>query len=170
MTKKRIIGIAVVVLLMAGVGIGTWAIASSNYGTSSDPLVTLSYLNETLMPQILNEFKSEMDKKVAELTAEFEAQIRELEKKRSGFEGGDVFATVTLSSGQSLTCEEGAEIMLRSGTAEAIAGLSDLTSGENLSLSGGLMKNHMYVVLSSGGGISAKSEVTALVRGTYTIS
>ena len=120
------------------------------------------------MPQILNEFKSEMDKKVAELTAEFEAQIRELEKKLSGFEGGDVFATVTLSSGQSLTCEEGAEIMLRSGTAEAIAGLP--TSQAVSALSGGLMKNHMYVVLSSGGGISAKSEVTALVRGTYTIS
>jgi len=169
MTKKRILTVAVVILLMAGVGIGTWAIASSNFGTSSDPLITLSYLNETLMPQIMNEFKSEMDKKVAELTTEFEKKIKELEDKLSGYSGGDVFVTVNLLSGQSLTCEEGAEIMLRSGTAEATAGLSDLTSGESLPASGELVRNHMYVALSEGG-ITAKSDATVLIRGTYKIN
>jgi len=167
--RKRVITIAIVVLLMVGVGIGTWAIASSNYGTSSDPLITLSYLNETLMPEILSKFQSEMDKKVAELTAEFETQIKELEDKLSGYSGGDVFATVNLRSGQSLTCKAGAEIMLRSGTAAALTELSDLTSGENLLPSLALSKNHMYVVPASGGGISAGSDATVLVRGTYTV-
>lgn len=168
--KKRILTIALVVLLMVGVGLGTWAIATSNYGTSSDPLITLSYLNETLMPQILADFKSEMDKKVVALTVEFEAQVRELEDKLSQHAGGDVFVTLTLRAGQSLTCSEGAEIMLRSGTAEAWSELSDLTSGENLPPSGTLAKNHMYVVVSAGGGIGAKNDAVILVRGTYTVN
>jgi len=168
--KKRILTIALVILLMAGVSIGTWAIATSSYGTSSDPLITLSYLNDTLMPQILADFQTEMDAKVGELTAEFETQIRELEGRLSEYTGGDVFATVTLQSGQSVTCQEGTEIMLRSGAAEAWSELSDLTGGENLASSGTLIKNHMYVVVSAGGGIGAKSDSTILIRGSYTLN
>jgi len=168
--KKRILTIALVILLMAGVGIGTWAIATSSYGTSSDPLITLSYLNDTLMPQILADFQTEMDEKVGELTAEFESQIRELEGRLSQYSGGDVFATLTLRGGQSVTCQEGTELMLRSGEAAALSELSDLTSGENLASSGALIKNHMYVAVSAGGGISVKSDATILIRGTYTVN
>jgi hypothetical protein len=168
--KKRILTIALVALLMVGVSLGTWAIATSNYGTSSDPLITLSYLNETLMPQILADFKSEMDKKVGELTVEFEAQIKELEDRLAQHSGGDVFVTLTLRAGQSLTCGEGAEIMLRSGTVEAWSELSDLTSGDKLQPSGTLIKNHMYVVVSAGGGIGANSDAVILIRGAYTVN
>lgn len=168
--KKRILTIALVILLMAGVSIGTWAIATSSYGTSSDPLITLSYLNDTLMPQILADFQTEMDEKVGELTAEFESQIRELEGRLSQYSGGDVFAALSLRAGQSVTCQEGTEIMLRSGAAEAWSELSDLTSGESLASSGALIKNHMYVVVSAGGGLGIKSDVVILIRGTYTVN
>ena len=173
MKKKNIIITLLVLLLVVGVGIGSWALAAATYGTSSDPLITLSYLNDKVMPSVLNEFQKKMDSKVSELTTSYEKRIKELEDKlnnSSGTGGSATFAAVTLKNGQSISANEGTEIMLRTGSAQAWSELSDLTSGAPLELGGMLVQNHMYTIPYSGGGLGVVSDSTLLIRGTYKIN
>ncbi len=172
MKKKNIIITLLILLLIAGVGIGTWTLAASTYGTSSDPLITLSYLNDKVMPAVLSEFQKKMDAKVSELTNSYEKRIKELEDKLNNSAGGGsgTFSVVELKNGQSISCSEGAEIMLRSGSAQAWSEISDLTSGSPLELGGMLVQNHMYTIPYSGGGLGVISDSTLLIRGSYKIN
>jgi hypothetical protein len=53
MKKWQVILLLVVV---AAVAAGAGAYAATNYGTQSDPLVTVSYLTDTLEPSIKSDF------------------------------------------------------------------------------------------------------------------
>ena len=62
MNKKNKITIILSLLLALVLGIGIGGYAASGYGSSSDPLVTLSYLTDTLSPSIL----AKIDKQLSE--------------------------------------------------------------------------------------------------------
>lgn len=129
-------------------------------GSATDPLITLSYLNETFMGQIMDR----VDQKIAQRNSG-------LGQSGAGME----FSVVTLSKGQVLTGDIGCEVMLRVGSATCVAastpGLVDETSGSTLSGGGALAANHLY--LNDCGeirGVKAGADtVKLLVRGTYTI-
>ena len=94
--------IAVLVIAVAVLAAGIGAYAASNYGTQSDPLVAMSYLEDVLQPKI----ESSVDAKISEAT--------------KGLSGGSAsFAVVNLGAGQSVTLSEGAEVVLRSGACAA---------------------------------------------------
>ena len=65
---KGITAAALLVILVVG---GIFAFAAGEYGTSGDPLVSLSYIETVLAPQI----RDEADKIIAEKTAELEDSI-----------------------------------------------------------------------------------------------
>jgi len=174
MRKKFYTGIAVLaaVLLISGASI----LALASPGTTTDPLITLSYLTNIFRPQVMTETQGIAQK----LTQDFDEKIKELEEKLSDNPGGtapepgDVFAVVTLSNGQTLTCPVGTEIMLRIGTANArgssAPALVDYTSGATLAAGSALTTNHMYLVTIEGNGITATAAtVRVLVRGNYTV-
>lgn len=158
MTKKKKAIIAVSVLLAVLLVAGVTAVAVSNYGTQSDPLVTLSYLNSKAKTDIL----AEVDKAINEA------------KAGPGTSSSE-FAVVTLSNGQTLTCAAGTEIMLRVGSAESYGPdtprLVDSTTGEAATDAGtALTKNHMYLVTIKDNGIRSTAATTkVLVRGSYTV-
>ena len=132
--------------LVAAVSFGLGAVASGGFGTQSDPLVSLSYLTDTLTPQVLDEV------------------TRELE-----------FRVVTLNNGQTLTGQVGCELLLRIGSAVCKAsdspGLVDSTDASNLNNGGALVTNHLYLVTIEGHGFTATANGTkVLVKGSYTIS
>ena len=145
------------VLLVAG----ATAAAITNYGSQSDPLVTLSYLNDTVKPAIMDE----LDRKLANASS-----------GGSVNSGESDFTVVTLSKGQVVKCDVGTEIMLRIGSASSYGPdsprLIDSTTGDAVSSSGSaLTKNHMYVVTIVNNGITATSSNTKiLIRGSYTIN
>lgn len=150
-----ILSVVLAVVLIAGVSV----YAATNYGTSSDPLITLSYLDKTLTPSVLEQFASELEAALA------------------GQGGGkaETYHVVTLSKGQILTGSVGCEIMLRIGSAGVSAsdspGLVDITSASSLNNGASLSVNHLYMVTIAGNGIKATaSTVKVLVRGSYTIS
>lgn len=128
-------------------------------GSATDPLITLSYLNETFMGQIMDR----VDQKIAQRNSG-------LGQSGAGME----FSVVTLSKGQVLTGDIGCEVMLRVGSATCVAastpGLVDETSGSTLSGGGGLAANHLYMMTVENRGVKAGADtVKLLVRGTYTI-
>ena len=126
--------------------------AAAEAGSQGDPLVTLSYLNETFLPKILSQVQG---------TA-------------SG-SSGTSFTVVDLPKGQSLSLSVGGEVMLRVGSAACGAasapGLIDETTAGSVDNGGALVKNHLYMSTIDGRTVKATSDgVKLLVRGSYSIN
>ena len=134
-------------------------------GSASDPLVTLSYLNETFLGQIM----TQVDQKIAARNAQLGISAG------SGASAASNFTVVTLTSGQVLTGDIGCEVMLRVGTAVCVSpsspGLIDETAATALNNGSALVQNHLYMMTIEGRGVKAGAATTKLlVRGTYTIA
>ena len=153
-TRKTKIIVCAILAVCAIAGVTVYA--AYNYGTKEDPLITKSYLDEVLTP---------------ELMAEFNAQLDAYQVSTS--EGA--FTVVTLDRGQTLKCRVGCEVMLRVGTAYADGAdspvLVDTTSGTTLEDGASLEKNHLYMATIAGNGLTASVDATKLlVSGEYTVS
>ncbi len=155
MKKNRWFLRAMGLLAVSGLLTMTMSLAAE-VGSADDPLVTLSYLNETFMDTIMDR----VDQKLAQ----------------GGVQGGEAsaFTVVTLSSGQTLTGDIGCEVMLRVGTAVCVSpsspGLIDETTAATLNNGGSLDQNHLYMMTIEGRGVKATAGTTKLlVRGSYTI-
>ena len=176
----RLVGL----LLVSATVLTLTVAATGGAGTSSDPLVTLSYLNEKFLPQIL----SEVDKKTAsreqtlssKLTEQVKSETQAFEQKygaSSGNASGGTaasFTVVTLNQGQILYMGVGCEAMLRTGSGVCVAastpGLIDETSGAALAGGLGLQKNHLYMATVDSRGVQASANSTKLlVRGNYSV-
>lgn len=164
MTHKRWTGAILALALAAAVGMTLYAAAAAEPGSEEDPLVTLSYLNETYLDQLM----AQVDAKIAQRNAALGGGAA------VPVEGGSVFTVVTLSQGQTLYGTIGCEIMLRVGTAECVAssspGLVDSTSGGALEGGKALEQNHLYIATIEDRGVRATAAtVKVLVRGGYTV-
>lgn len=172
----RLAGLMLVSYTLLVVGV----MAAGTAGTQSDPLVTLSYLNDTFMDQLLGKVDEKLDARDKELSDKLAAQLAADTKspdKRGGGDAsgtGDVFTVVTLSNGQTLLCDVGCEVMLRVGTASCVAsstpGLVDETGGTTVNNGAALVTNHLYMATIDERGVKATAAtVKLLVRGGYTI-
>ena len=164
MKKNRWL-LRLVTLVVISCGLMTAAMAAE-VGSSGDPLVTLSYLNEIFLEEVLDRVDGKIDERNRDIAKELGSQ--------TGSSGGDSFAVVTLSNGQTLTGDIGCEVMLRVGKAVCVApsapGLIDETTAGTLSGGGALAQNHLYMMTVEGRGVRATAETTKLlVRGSYTI-
>lgn len=167
----RIVLIALPVALILGIA-ALAAGAASSAGTEDDPLVTLSYINDVFVPYVTELFRKDLDEKEASLQGALEARVTALE---AGGAGGEYAYTVeTLSPGQTLVCQRGAELLLRIGSASVTAantpGLVDTVTGGSLNDGEALLENHLYLVTINGHGVRAVDTVKIVVRGDYTIS
>ena len=135
-------------------------------GDESDPLVTLSYLTQTVTPNILKQ--AQLNPAIADYKMAVEG---------GGASGGTSasYSVVTLTSGQTLALGVGCEVMLRVGTATLAAntdpGLIDVSTGGTLNNGGALTANHLYMATIADRTVQATAAtVKLLVRGEYTVS
>ena len=160
--KKNKLVLILAFVLVAVVFAGIGAYAASTLGTQSDPLVTLSYVNERLYPQLVDKISEEADKAAEE--------VRQSVKQGANT---DTYSVVSLTSGQALIGQVGCELLLRIGSATVSAsdspGLVDATDASSLNNGSALRQNHLYMVTIGGNGIKATSAVKVIVRGDYTI-
>ena len=157
---------AVVLLVLSGI-LSTTVSLAAEAGSEGDPLVTLSYLNDTFLDTIL----TKVDQKIAARNSQIAQELGG--KSASGT--ALTFTVVTLSKGQVLTGDIGCEVMLRVGTASCVSpsspGLIDESSASTLNNGGALVQNHLYMMTIEGRGVQATAATTKLlVRGTYTIA
>ena len=158
-------------------------LAVGGAGSEDDPLVTLSYLNETFMGQFLGKVDERLAARDAELAERLNAQVRQdtaalAEQYGAGVGtpsgSADTFAVVTLQNGQTMWGGIGCEAMLRVGAASCVAssspGLIDETDGSTLGGGQALVKNHLDMMTVEDRGIRATAEtVKLLARGAYVI-
>ena len=139
-------------------------------GSDTDPLVTLSYLNETFMDSIMQKVDQKITARNSQIAQQLGGQIG---STSSGTAAS--FTVVTLSGGQVLTGDIGCEVMLRVGTASCVSpsspGLIDETTAGTLNNGGALAQNHLYMMTIEGRGVRATAATTKLlVRGNYTVA
>ena len=159
--NRRLSWLLAIIAVFAALSITAFAVEP---GSSSDPLVTLSYLEDVFFDKIMDE----VDERIA-------ARNNDIAKEVTGTSGtADAFAVVTLTDGQVLIGDIGCEVMLRVGsavcTSPSAPGLIDETSATTLNSGGALQQNHMYMMTIENRGVKATSAtVKVLVRGGYTI-
>jgi hypothetical protein len=154
MKFKRTTAALGIALALAATGM-----AYSEPGTESDPLISLSYLEERL-----DELKDYIDSKVASNGEQIPSNPSD-----------NSLVVVELFNGQMLIGDAGSEIILRSGSATAITspsgGLSDVTAGTDITEGKPIPANHLLIIpRSDGRGIFVtKNSTFVMVRGGYTI-
>lgn len=154
-----------VVLVLISAVLNTTVSLAVEAGSADDPLVTLSYLHETFLRDVLRQ----VDEKIEARNEEIAGQIGGGDSTAA-----DSFAVVTLAKGETLVGDIGCEVMLRIGTAACMApsapGLIDETTAATLNNGNALVTNHLYMMTIEGRGVTATADTTKLlVRGAYTI-
>ena len=162
-------------IALSAVLLGTGASLAA--GDQSDPLVTLSYLNQTAIPQIVKQVEDKTALRQKELEAALADQIELY--KRQAVQGGTVsggsasYTLVSMSGGQVMSLEVGCEVLLRVGSvsvqADSSPALIDLSAGGTVN-AGPLTKNHLYMSTIAGRTLTASGEVKLLVRGSYSVA
>lgn len=140
-------------VLVVGVISGV-AFAAGTQGSQDDPLVTLSYLNEKALPEIMKQVDAKLDEREKALNKKLQ-------------EGGQsAFVTVELKSGKTMTLSAGSQLLLRQGGLTTTAPLLDLTDGVPHN-GGELVANHLYLATGDGQQLTASTAVTAMVLGGW---
>ena len=174
MNRKRRATVLACALALALVCAGAaWAAG----GDESDPLVTVSYLEQTALPDLLAQVEEKTAVRQEELKKELEEQIAQYKKDAESLGGGGDSASytlVTLSSGQTLYLNVGCEVLLLIGTLRVDApedpALIDLSAGTTLSRGSSLTTNHLYMSTIAGRTLTPTSgTVKVLLRGSYSV-
>ena len=156
---------------------------TTDYQTTNDPLITLSYLNETLIPQIE---KNVTEKVIASLgDGKINIETGTATEPENPLENVDMstfkYTVVHLTKGQKLFAmgesTESLEVILRSGVAAAISpfadqGIADLTASKQLYNGDEFVRNNYCIVPrgQDGRGVEILSdEAYFLVRGVYEV-
>lgn len=126
-------------------------------GDDSDPVVSLSYIQNKVIPEL----KAYVDSKLGGET-------------QTGKTESSVFEVVNIGAGKTLEGAKGTELILRMGKAEIVAsekgGLADTTAGFDLSSGENMPSNHLLIVpLADGRGFTAKTDIIVMIKGGYTV-
>lgn len=157
MDKRKIKKLIVAAVSCIAVGIVTTAVLAAP-GDSSDPIISKSYIDNVLMPQI----------------------TQYIDSKLGGNSSADAgtsnptFNVVEVKNGQTLIAESGTELILRMGGGTIIAtakgGIADTTAGCDLENGTQMPSNHLLIVpLGDGRGFVANDDVLVMVKGGYTL-
>ena len=156
---------ALALALTALVGAAAYAAGA---GTSSDPLVTVSYLENTFTPSVtasvnaqISAARTSLDDALAARVRSFEANLAQA-PAQTGAQAGD-YVSLTLAAGQTLDVTPGAELLFLSGKATAAAALTDTTAGASVASGGALSAYHLYIATGTGT-VTASAESKLLVK------
>ena len=172
-TDKRL-SLRLGALALSAVLLGTVA-AFAAAGDQTDPLVTLSYLNQTAIPQIVKQVEEKTSSKQRELQQQLAAQISQYLQQGGGASGGSAsYTLVSMTSGQTMSLGVGCELLPRIGTvtvkANTAPALIDLTTGGTVDSGAAPTRNHLYMATIADRTLTAVGDVKLLVRGSYSIA
>lgn len=153
--KPKIIIPIVAVFLIAA----TAAVIASP-GSGEDPLITLSYINEKVIPEI----KDYIDEKFAS---------NEPDDKPNDAASSD-FVLVNVKAGNQIIGAEGTQFVLRMGKGTIVAtengGVADLTAGADLPHGTPIPANHnLLSPKNDSRGLYMETDGIVLIKGTYTV-
>lgn len=182
MNKRKLAPARIVTAVLAALLLLIGAVLADGAGSQTDPLITMSYLNQTVIPAIVAQIDGKAEQYSQQLVDELDTAVKDYSDKMEAAlaarpteqGGGASYAVVTLTKGQQMHMEIGCEVMLRIGTAQCVSpsspGLIDVTTGESVNNGTALTVNHLCMATIAGRSVKATANtVKVLVRGSYTI-
>ena len=174
LNKRHFLPLALSAALILGAGTSLAAVGDEN-----DPLISLSYLKQIVLPDILTQVETSTAQQQQLLSADLSTQISQYKADMqalvsSGSTGSDSYTLVTLTTGQTMYLNVGCEMMLRVGSATVNAATSpaliDITTGGTINNGTALTKNHLYMSTIADRTLTPTTDtVKLLVRGSYSI-
>ncbi|MBF4695353.1 hypothetical protein [Fusibacter ferrireducens] len=156
-----------VISLTLGIFIGVIGVvqADGTAGTTTDPLVTVSYMELKL--------KALDDKYLAEVNA-LKSQIEQLSQGGNSSKGSQLFEIINVPKDSAVYFADSAEFIVRVGKATVIdpnaVGIPDLTAGSKVLNGKGVpIDHHMLVPSNDGRGIVTADDCWMMIKGNYTI-
>lgn len=130
-------------------------------GSSDDPLITLSYVNDVLIPQM----KSYVDASVSSLGVGSSA-LNEVSSN---------YNIVNVSKGQTIIGSKSCHMIMRMGEGIIVAtqkgGIADVTDGIDLAAGSGVPSNHLLIVpVDDGRGIKMNTDGILMISGSYSVT
>lgn len=159
-------------------GTGSIYALKSEPGSSNDPLVTKSYVDEQIakVKTGQNGNTSVIDEQLkvqAQLIDILKQQIEDLSKQVVS-SAGSTYEVVTVPKGSTLLGKQGSEVIIRAGEGKVVGsaggGLQDMTEGTDLNDKQGAPKYHLIIIpREDGRGLYATTDLIVMVRGGYSI-
>ena len=142
----KLLAVALALTLIVGL-----AALASGAGTTTDPLVTLSYLENQFKSSVLSSASSQVSISRAQLETNLNSRIAafrySLPTVMSSMPAGSDYVTLTLAPEEVCSLTAGMEVLFLEGSAVAnAAGLTDTSIGQTLASGGTLSVNHLYLV------------------------
>ncbi len=149
--KKRLKSKLLTGVMCVAIGCLTIPSLAANPGSEEDPLVSMSYINDVLMPQV----RSYVDSKAVQAA-------------------GEAYQVVNLKKGQTVIGGQSTEFILRMGSATVVAtdkgGLADVTAGVDLSKGSVMPSNHLLIVpFDDQRGVTMQTDGIVMIKGSYSI-
>ena len=158
MNKRKIALVLAIVVSLAGV----FAVFAAEPGSEGDPIVTLSYIKDKVIPEIYEYVDEKLEKMSSKPSSD------------GVVASADVFGVVEVPAGNKVICKAGTEIILRAGEAEVIAttkgGLADTTLGADLPDGASMPSNHLLIIpFDDGRGMETLTNCIFMIKGEYSI-
>ena len=149
---KRFLGCLLGVVISVTAIVGT--VYAADAGSSSDPLVSKSYVDDQIQSVL--------------------AKINSSSGSSSGSSDAAAFTPVEVKTGGTIIGGEGAEIILRSGNAQVVLNgndtITDATTVQALTEGKALATNHLTIIpRGDGRGYKVTHNAWFLVKGSYTV-
>ncbi|MCH4889183.1 hypothetical protein EZV73_16425 [Acidaminobacter sp. JC074] len=154
--KKISLSINLLLVIVIILLLGSGAAVANNPGSTSDPIVTQSYV----------------EGRIKALSDDVDERLAALESQPSG--DSVAFKVLEVKVGQIIHLEENSLFILRAGEALAIAGqgggLSDLTTGYDVGTDSPVELNHLLLTPKTDGrGVKMTYDGWVMISGGYTI-
>lgn len=155
-----------IALVLAGTALVGGVAALAAQGSQSDPLVTLSYLDQIVTPSLTSAVDDAVSANAQELQKQLDLAVTSYENRvdEKLAAAGTVFTSKSLSKGDKFTLSAGRELLVVTGSAKAVGSLADTTAGTVIASGTDLTPGHLYVTVSEDGGLEATGAVTVMTR------
>ena len=108
MKQKRFRLGALVAILLLGVVLLAYA---ANVGSEQDPLISMSYLQESYTEELMEQVDQKLEAQSEELRKQVDAAVQEVQGQQGTQTELETFEVVTLSKGQTLYGDIGCEVI-----------------------------------------------------------
>lgn len=174
----------IITILMLVLMISSYAAINAEYGSKEDPLVSLSYIKEVLVPSTIDNIDAVVEEKTSAYLGDLDQKVKDFSNNFSdnaqvaGFVSSvaseyakmeNTTQVVNLSSGQTININSGTEFLVRSGTAMVLSnGIINTTAGQNATANTTALANNLYLAVENSQQITATSDTKILIFGSYT--
>lgn len=163
----KLIACALVVVLVVGFAVLASG-AGTSAGTTSDPLVTLSYVDETFRAELLQHLQQNLGASQSEFNQTMYAMLDRISSQSVGYvpetSAQSSYVSVIIPAGDTLQLYPGQQFLVLSGSGKVSLNMMvDTTAGKSLSSGHALSENHFYTVPAESA-ITAGTELSILIK------